>query len=103
MTKRFGSFTAVDDVSMHVEPGEIVGLLGANGAGKTTLIRNLLGLVVPTEGRVLAFGGTPDRTTRRRLGYVPQGLGLWETLTVDENISFADAAFASQPPDLTRP
>ncbi|MDT7846746.1 ABC transporter ATP-binding protein [Streptomyces justiciae] len=100
VTKRFGSFTAVSDVSMHVEPGEIVGLLGANGAGKTTLIRNLLGLVIPTEGRVEAFGRTPDRTTRQRLGYVPQGLGLWGTLTVAENISFASAAFASDPPPL---
>ncbi|GHF75548.1 ABC transporter ATP-binding protein [Streptomyces thermodiastaticus] len=100
VTKRFGTFTAVDDVSMHVEPGEIVGLLGANGAGKTTLIRTLLGLAVPTEGRVLAFGRTPDRTTRRRLGYVPQGLGLWGTLTVAENISFACAAFESAPPAL---
>jgi ABC-2 type transport system ATP-binding protein/ribosome-dependent ATPase len=100
VTKRFGSFTAVDDVSMHVRPGEIVGLLGANGAGKTTIIRNLLGLVTPTEGRVLAFGRTPDRTTRQRLGYVPQGLGLWGTLTVAENISFASAAFDSEPPTL---
>ncbi|PWI45034.1 ABC transporter ATP-binding protein [Streptomyces sp. ICBB 8177] len=100
VTKRFGDFTAVNNVTMHVEPGEIVGLLGANGAGKTTLIRTLLGLVVPTEGHVLAFGRAPDRTTRQRLGYVPQGLGLWETLTVAENIAFASAAFASQPPAL---
>jgi ABC-2 type transport system ATP-binding protein/ribosome-dependent ATPase len=100
VTKRFGGFTAVNDVSLHVAPGDVVGLLGANGAGKTTLLRTLLGLVIPTEGRVLAFGRTPDRTTRRRLGYVPQGLGLWGTLTVAENIAFASAAFGSAPPDL---
>ncbi|GAA4991982.1 hypothetical protein GCM10023205_75460 [Yinghuangia aomiensis] len=100
VTKRFGDFTAVDTVTMHVEPGEIVGLLGANGAGKTTLIRVLLGLALPTEGSVAAFGRTPDRTTRARLGYVPQGLGLWQTLTVDENITFAAAAFGNPPPDL---
>ncbi|MFD7919072.1 ABC transporter ATP-binding protein [Streptomyces sp. NPDC059740] len=100
VTRRFGSFTAVDAVSLHVAPGEIVGLLGANGAGKTTLIRALLGLLLPTEGRVEAFGRTPDRTTRRRLGYVPQGLGLWPTLTVSENVSFASAAFGSVPPAL---
>lgn len=100
VTKRFGAFTAVDSVSMNVSPGEIVGLLGANGAGKTTLIRILLGLTVPTEGTVTAFGRTPDRTTRGRLGYVPQGLGLWQTLTVAENISFASAAFRAPAPPL---
>ncbi|OKJ49524.1 ABC transporter [Streptomyces sp. CB02009] len=97
VTKRFGSFTAVDTVRMAVRPGEIVGLLGANGAGKTTLIRMLLGLEVPTGGAVTAFGRTPDRTTRGRLGYVPQGLGLWQTLTVAENISFVRAAFGAPP------
>ena len=61
--------------------GEVVGLLGANGAGKTTLIRLLLGLLRPTSGRVLLFGRPPSRETRGRLGYVPQGLGLWEDLT----------------------
>ncbi|NUS43704.1 MAG: ABC transporter ATP-binding protein [Mycobacteriaceae bacterium] len=92
-TKRFGSFTAVDEVSLSVAPGEIVGLLGANGAGKTTLITMLLGLAVPTLGTVSMFGRPPSRATRGRLGYVAQGLGLWETLTVRENIRFAATAF----------
>ncbi len=100
VTKRYGSFTAVDTVSLDVFPGEIVGLLGANGAGRTTLIKNLLGLTVPTEGAVIAFGRLPDRATRGRLGYVPQGLGLWPTLTVAENISFASAAFQAETPTL---
>jgi ABC-2 type transport system ATP-binding protein/ribosome-dependent ATPase len=100
VTKRYGRFTAVGSVTMDVGPGEIVGLLGANGAGKTTLIRLLLGLTVPTEGSVTAFGRTPDRATRGRLGYVPQGLGLWQTLTVAENVSFATAAFQARPPAL---
>jgi ABC-2 type transport system ATP-binding protein/ribosome-dependent ATPase len=100
ITKRYGGFTAVDTVSMDVAPGEIVGLLGANGAGKTTVIRMLLGLTLPTEGTVSTFGRVPDRTTRQRLGYVPQGLGLWRTLTVAENISFASAAFQAEPPVL---
>ncbi|MEW2623596.1 ATP-binding cassette domain-containing protein [Streptomyces sp. NPDC048106] len=85
---------------MDVAPGEIVGLLGANGAGKTTVIRMLLGLTLPTGGTVATFGRAPDRTTRRRLGYVPQGLGLWATLTVAENASFAAAAFGSEPAGL---
>ena len=86
VTRRFGAFTAVDDVSMQVQPGEVVGLLGANGAGKTTLIRMLLGLLEVTSGRVELLGGPPDRERRRRLGYVPQGLGLYGDLTVRENL-----------------
>ncbi|MFH8256013.1 ABC transporter ATP-binding protein [Streptomyces roseolus] len=100
VTKRFGSFTAVDTVTMSVGPGEIVGLLGANGAGKTTLIRVLLGLTTPTTGTVNAFGRVPDRASRSRLGYVPQGLGLWQSLTVAENTAFAAAAFQTPPPTL---
>jgi ABC-2 type transport system ATP-binding protein/ribosome-dependent ATPase len=95
VTKRYGAFTAVDAVSLDVRPGEIVGLLGANGAGKTTLIKMLLGLTPPSSGQVTMFGATPSRTTRQRLGYVPQGLGLWESLTVAENVAFAATAFAT--------
>ena len=92
-TKRFGSFTAVSQVDLVVEPGEIVGLLGANGAGKTTLIRMLLGLIPATEGEVALFGEPPSRRTRRRLGYVPQGLGLYDDLTAAENMEFTAAIF----------
>lgn len=100
VTRRFGSFTAVDDVSIHVRPGEIVGLLGANGAGKTTLIRMLLGLIAPSAGRIRLFGQRPSRRTRQQLGYVPQGLGLYPDLTVGENLSFVTGAFggAQVPP-----
>ena len=87
-TKRFGRFTAVSEVDLVVGPGEIVGLLGANGAGKTTLIRMLLGLIPATEGEVALFGEPPSRRTRRRLGYVPQGLGLYDDLTAAENLEF---------------
>ena len=93
VTRRFGSFTAVDDVSIEVLPGEIVGLLGANGAGKTTLIRMLLGLIPATAGDVLLLGQPPSRSTRRRIGYVPQGLGLYEDLTAAENMAFAAAVY----------
>lgn len=93
--QRFGSLVAVDDVSLRVEPGEVVGLLGANGAGKTTLIRNLLGLLHPTEGHVRLFGLPPSRKTRRRIGYVPQGLGLYDDLTPEENLAFANATFGT--------
>jgi len=98
--RRFGTFTAVDDVSMHVQPGEVVGLLGANGAGKTTLIRMLLGLLPATSGGVELLGGPPDREHRRRLGYVPQGLGLYGDLTARENLSFSARAYGSAVPAL---
>jgi ABC-2 type transport system ATP-binding protein/ribosome-dependent ATPase len=95
VTRAFGSFAAVDNVSLEVRPGEIVGLLGANGAGKTTLIRMILGLLPPTSGELTLFGEYPSRRTRQRLGYVPQGLGLWDSLTVEENLAFVDGAFSS--------
>jgi ABC-2 type transport system ATP-binding protein len=95
VTKRFGDLAAVDQVSVHVDRGEVLGLLGANGAGKTTLIRLLLGLVRPSGGAVRLFGEPPSRATRRRLGYVPQGLGLYEDLTPIENLAFARAVFGT--------
>jgi len=95
-TMRFGNFTAADDVDLTVGSGEVVGLLGANGAGKTTLIRMLLGLLTPTYGTVSIFGGAPSRATRRRVGYVPQTLGLYDDLTVQENWAFTAAAFGTK-------
>lgn len=92
-TRRFGDFTAVDEVDLEVGPGEVVGLLGANGAGKTTLIRMVLGLLAATSGAVELFGTVPSRKSRARLGYVPQGLGLYDDMTVAENLDFAARAF----------
>jgi ABC-2 type transport system ATP-binding protein len=94
MTKCFGAFTANEDVDFSVAAGEVVGLLGANGAGKTTAIRQALGIMVPTEGVVLHFGESPSIATRRRIGYLPQGLGLWTDLTVRANLEFAAHAYA---------
>jgi ABC-2 type transport system ATP-binding protein/ribosome-dependent ATPase len=98
VTRTFGGFTAVGDVSMSVAEGEIVGLIGANGAGKTTLIRMLLGLLPASAGTVSLFGQVPSRKTRRRLGYVPQSLGLYTDLTVTENLRFTAQAFGSDAP-----
>jgi len=95
VTCRFGHVTAVRDVSIEVRPGEIVGLIGANGAGKTTLIRMLIGLIPATSGQVRLLGEAPSRRTRRRIGYVPQGLGLYEDLTAAENMQFAAAVFGN--------
>ena len=105
MTCRFGQLTAVDQVDLQVNSGEIVGLLGANGAGKTTLIRLLLGLLPASEGEVALFGAEPSRETRRRIGYLPQGLGLYDDLTPAENLEFSAAVFGGgrdgdKPPGL---
>jgi ABC-2 type transport system ATP-binding protein len=100
VTRRVGPATAVREVSLAVRAGEIVGLLGANGAGKTTVIRMLLGLLPATAGTVALFGAAPSRGSRRRLGYVPQGLGLYDDLTVAENLSFSAAVFGAAPAGL---
>lgn len=98
VTKDFGSNRAVDHVSLAVESGEVVGLLGANGAGKTTLIRLLLGLVRPTQGTVELLDGPPDMATRHALGYMPQGLGLYDDLSVVENLQFQSAVYGDAMP-----
>jgi ABC-2 type transport system ATP-binding protein len=95
VSRRFGGFTAVDGVDLAIGPGEVVGLLGANGAGKTTLIRMLLGLLAASAGQVRLFGGPPSRQARRRLGYLPQGLGLYDDLTPAENLAFTAAVFGA--------
>ena len=95
VTRRFGSFTAVEHVDLDVEPGEVVGLLGANGAGKTTLIRMILGLLMPTEGQIRLFGRPQSRELRRRVGYVPQNLGLYPDLTLRENLEFRADVFGA--------
>lgn len=99
VTRQFGPVVAVSDVNLQVGPGEVVGLVGANGAGKTTLIRVLLGLIHPTAGNVELFGEAPTRRTRRRVGYVPQGLGLYPDLSISQNRSFAAAAYGRRTGD----
>lgn len=88
LVKSFGHVTAVGGVSVDVREGEVVGLLGSNGAGKTTLIRCLLGLVTRDGGSVSLLGEPPNREVLRRVGYVPQGLGLYADLTIAENLDF---------------
>jgi ABC-2 type transport system ATP-binding protein/ribosome-dependent ATPase len=100
ISKRFVDNLAVDGVSISIEAGEIVGLVGANGAGKTTFIRMLLGLLRPDRGQVMLFGEPPTRSTRHRLGYMPQGMGLYEDLTVTQNLDFTARVFGVEPPVL---
>ncbi len=91
LTRRFGSFTAVDHVSFQVQAGEVVGYLGPNGSGKTTTIRMLLGLLRPTEGRasVLGYDVRHDaERLRASCGYMSQKFALYDELTVWENLTF---------------
>ncbi|HTI39879.1 MAG TPA: ABC transporter ATP-binding protein [Vicinamibacterales bacterium] len=91
LTRRFGSFVAVDDVSFEVRTGEIFGFLGSNGAGKSTTIRMLCGLLKPTSGNATVGGVDVTRDpegVKRRIGYMSQRFSLYELLTVDQNITF---------------
>ncbi len=89
LTRRFGSFVAVDHVSFTVKAGEIFGFLGSNGAGKSTTIRMLCGLLEPTSGTALVGGrdvGRDPEGVKARIGYMSQKFSLYELLTVDQNI-----------------
>lgn len=89
LTKKFGSFTAVDNITFDVMKGEIFGFLGANGAGKTTAMRMLCGLSYPTSGDGHVAGcdiNTQPEEIKRRIGYMSQKFSLYEGLTVMENL-----------------
>jgi ABC-2 type transport system ATP-binding protein len=91
LTRRFGGFVAVDDVSFDVARGEIFGFLGSNGAGKSTTIRMLCGLLRPSSGTALVGGidvASDPEAVKQRIGYMSQRFSLYELLTVDQNIRF---------------
>lgn len=87
LVKRFGAMTALDGVDIAIQPGEMTGLVGPDGAGKTTLIRILAGLVDPDAGTTQVLGAPAARAPRARLGYMPQRFGLYEDLSVIENLN----------------
>jgi len=89
LTKRFGSFTAVDSISFEVEKGEIFGFLGANGAGKTTAMKMLIGISKPTSGKGWVAGydiETQAEQVKKNIGYMSQKFSLYDDLQVWENI-----------------
>ncbi len=96
LTKRFGDFVAVDNVSLEVRPGEIFGFLGPNGAGKSTTIRILCGLLTPTQGAATVAGFDVAREPEQvklSIGYMSQKFSLYDDLTVEENIDFFSGVY----------
>ena len=90
VTKKFGSFTVLNDVSLHVPSGELIALLGPSGCGKTTLLRILAGLERPDQGRIVLHGAevTDQRITERQVGFVFQHYALFRHMTVADNVAF---------------
>ncbi|MFN3859791.1 MAG: ABC transporter ATP-binding protein [Caulobacter sp.] len=88
VTKRYGAFTAVDDLSFSARQGRILGFLGPNGAGKTSTIRMVLGLSEPTSGRLSVLGAPDGRSVRDRIGFLPEERGLYRRMTAVEAIVF---------------
>ena len=105
LTKKFGSFTAVDDISFEVHRGEIFGFLGANGAGKTTAMKMLTGLSFPTSGKGMVAGydiWTQSELIKKNIGYMSQKFALYSDLTVRDNIEIFGGIYGMQRRDVRR-
>lgn len=105
LTKRFGSFTAVDNITFHVNKGEIFGFLGANGAGKTTAMRMLCGLSIPTSGQGYVAGCDivkEQEKIKKNIGYMSQKFSLYEDLTVWENIKLFAGIYGMNIKDIKK-
>ena len=105
LTRRFGSFTAVDHVTLSIERGEIFGFLGSNGCGKSTTMKMLTGLLPPTKGTATLFGSSVEAGSlevRNNLGYMTQAFSLYEELTVRQNLVL-DARLYHLPDDQAKP
>src|SRR5262245_32089120 len=88
VTKRYGDFTAVDDLSLQVRPGRVFGLIGPNGAGKTTTIRMIVNITIPDSGRIELFGQRMEKRLQDRIGYLPEERGLYRKMKVGEQLRF---------------
>ncbi|HJJ10763.1 MAG TPA: ABC transporter ATP-binding protein [Clostridiaceae bacterium] len=88
VTKKYGNFKAVDNISFKIEKGEVVGFLGQNGAGKTTTMKMITGLIEPTNGEIFIEGEKISRKSRKCIGYMPENTPLYQELTVKEFIDY---------------
>ena len=88
VTKRFGGFTTVSDLSLQVRPGRVFGLIGPNGAGKTTTIRMIVNITLPDSGRIELFGQQMNTALQDRIGYLPEERGLYKKMKVGEQLRF---------------
>ncbi|HEX5701961.1 MAG TPA: ABC transporter ATP-binding protein [Pyrinomonadaceae bacterium] len=88
VTKRFGDFTAVDDLSLQVHRGRVFGLIGPNGAGKTTTIRMIVNITVPDSGGIKLFGQPMSSQLQDRIGYLPEERGLYRKMKIGEQLRF---------------
>ena len=103
LTRRFGDFTAVDDVSFKIERGEIFGFIGSNGSGKTTTMKMLTGLLPASEGSVSLFGqfiDASDIKTRQRVGYMTQSFSLYSELSLKQNLRLHARLFRLKPDEI---
>ncbi|HKP39210.1 MAG TPA: ABC transporter ATP-binding protein [Pyrinomonadaceae bacterium] len=88
VTKKFGDFTAVRNLSLQVRPGRVFGLIGPNGAGKTTTIRMIVNITVPDSGRIELFGETMHTAMQDRIGYLPEERGLYRKMKIGDQLRF---------------
>ncbi len=91
ITKKYGSFTAVNDISFEIDEGEIVGFLGPNGAGKSTTMNMITGFIEPTKGRIIVDGydiSQKPKKAKKQIGYMPEGVPLYSDLTVKEFVTY---------------
>ena len=91
VTKRYGSFTAVNNISFEIDEGEVVGFLGPNGAGKSTTMNMITGFIEPSEGKIIVDGydiSKKPKKAKRQIGYMPEGVPLYSDLTVKEFVTY---------------
>ena len=88
VTKKYGDFTAIDNMSFKINKGEIVGFLGKNGAGKTTTLKMITGLIGPTEGSILINGEKINNKSKKLIGFMPENTPLYQDMTVKEYINY---------------
>ena len=103
LTKMFGDFTAVDNISFQVRKGEVFGFLGANGAGKTTAMKMLIGISKPTSGEAQVAGfdvRSQAENVKKNIGYMSQRFSLYNDLTIRENITFFGGIYGLQKSDI---